>query len=153
MTQLKIKWKDWVLVCDGAKALFLRNDGDAEILNLVLVHETAEPVEATRALGSDRPGRVYASEGGARSAVEAVDLHEKAEEDFLAATAAQLDAFVHDGTISHLTLIAPPKALGILRKHIGPSGRAAITAELAKDLTKLPIDEIETRLRSETTKA
>ncbi|MBB5575965.1 host attachment protein [Rhizobium paranaense] len=149
MTQLKINWKNWVLVCDGAKALFLRNDGDAEILNLILVHETAEPAEAARTLGSDRPGRVYASKGGARSAVEDVDLHERTEESFLKAIAAQLDKFVHDGTIEHLTLVAPPKALGILRKHISPSVQGAITAELAKDLTKLPIDEIEARLRSE----
>ncbi|MFS8116114.1 host attachment family protein [Rhizobium jaguaris] len=150
MSALKINWKNWILVCDGAKALFLRNDGDAEILNLVLVHETAEPAEAARALGSDRPGRVYASEGGARSAVEAVDLHQRTEEDFLAAIAVKLDELVGNGTIEHLALVAPPKALGILRKRIGPSVQAVITAELAKDLTKLPIDEIEAQLRGET---
>lgn len=149
MTELKINWKNWVLVCDGTRALFLRNDGDAEFLNLVLVHEMSKSAEAARTLGPDRPGRIHASEGNMRSAVEAVDLHLRAEEDFLAAIAEQLDEFICNGTIEHLVLVAPSKALGVLRKHIGPSIQAAITAELAKDFTKSPIYEIETRLRGE----
>jgi protein required for attachment to host cells len=53
MKSIRIGWKDWVLVCDGARALFLRIDGDAEILNLVLVEHTNSDAGSTRGLGAD----------------------------------------------------------------------------------------------------
>ncbi|UWU18649.1 host attachment family protein (plasmid) [Rhizobium sullae] len=37
MKTIKIPNKSWVLVCDAAKALLLRNDGDGEHLNLTPV--------------------------------------------------------------------------------------------------------------------
>lgn len=148
MTELRIGWKNWVLVCDGAKALFLRNDGDAELVNLVLVHSSAEPASAAHDLGTDRPGRVFFSENTTRSAIETTDLHQKAEEDFLADIAHRLEGLVREKTIEHLVVIAPPKALGFLRSHIAPAVRAVIKAEIPKDLTKLPVYEIETWLRA-----
>ncbi len=45
-----------------------------------------------------------------------------------------------------IVLIAPPKALGTLRPALSVETQAAISAELAKDYTNLPIDEIERHL-------
>jgi protein required for attachment to host cells len=101
--------------------LVLRNDGDAELLNLMPVSVTFEVHPPTREQGSDRPGRVYQSQGTARSAMEEKDRHSEAER-------------------------TPPKALGILRGHLLPLARARIVAEIAKDLVKLPIPEIEKHL-------
>jgi protein required for attachment to host cells len=126
--------------------LVLRNDGDAELLNLMPVSVTFEVHPPTREQGSDRPGRVYQSQGTARSAMEEKDRHSEAERTFLAKLAEWLNSHVQDNTIKQLMLIAPPKALGILRGHLLPLARARIVAEIAKDLVKLPIPEIEKHL-------
>lgn len=146
MVNVKIPRNTWLVVCDGAKALVLRNDGDAELLNLIPVDVTFEVHSPTREQGKDRPGRVYQSQGTARSAIEETDRHSEAEQVFLAKVAEWLNAHVQDNMIKKLMVIAPPKALGTLREHLLPSTRVAIIAEIAKDLVKLPILEIEKHL-------
>ena len=65
--------KCWVLVADGARALVLRNDGDAEYPNLKLVRTYGQENPATRKQGTDRPGRTHESVGSGRSAMEPPD--------------------------------------------------------------------------------
>jgi protein required for attachment to host cells len=146
---MQIRSKDWILVCDGSKALYLRNEGDAQSINLVEARTSVNETAATRLLGDDRPGRVYASEGGARSAVESPDLHERDEHEFLAIEAAKLEEGIGNGSIPRLLLIAPPRALGFLRQRLGAAARSAVFAEIAKDFTKMPVSEIESRLQKE----
>jgi len=140
---VRIPWKSWVLVCDGAKALLLRNDGDATLLNLVLVKALEEPAPATRELGTDKPGRTHESVGHARSAMEQTDWHTQAESTFLRDVAAELDRAVREHGIKSLVLAAPPKALGLLRKEMTDSVQACVKAEIAKDLARLSTHEIE----------
>ena len=59
-----------LIVCDGGKALIMRNAGTMERPKLQMVETLQHEVPPTRELGSERPGRVYASTGAARSAVE-----------------------------------------------------------------------------------
>ncbi|TCR75634.1 host attachment family protein [Rhizobium sp. BK376] len=146
MSKLRIGWKDWVLVCDGARALFLRNDGDAQLLNLVVVDHSTMHAPAARQMGTDRPGRVVSSGGTSRSAVGQYDLHLAAEDEFLADVARKIDDLVADGSVGRLVIVAPPRPLGQLRDRIDMKTKAIVAAEIAKDLTKLPIDEIETHL-------
>jgi protein required for attachment to host cells len=146
MEGVKIPRNTWLVVCDGAKARILRNDGDAELLNLIPVDVIFEVHPPTREQGSDRPGRVYQSQGTARSAMEETDWHSEAERTFLAKVAEWLNSHVQDRTIRQLMLIAPPKALATLREHLLPSTRVTVIAEIAKDLVKLPIPEIEKHL-------
>jgi protein required for attachment to host cells len=133
-----------ILVCGGAKALLLRNEGDAELVNLQAVEHFAQAEPPAHELGTDRPGRVYQSHGTARSAVETTDFHEAGEAAFLADAAKELDRLATSEKPK--AIIAPPKALGILRQNFSDSVRAAIQAEIAKDLVHLPTDEIERHL-------
>lgn len=146
MDHVRIPWKGWIVVCDGAKALIFRNEGDAELLNLKLVEVIAEPHALSRDLGTDRPGRVYQSHGSARSTVEAPDFHSEAEAAFLAGIVDHLDKAVREHSVRHLVLVAPPKALGLLRQRLTPALRAIVTAEVDKDLAGLPTHEIEAHL-------
>jgi protein required for attachment to host cells len=141
--QIRIPKKSWVMVCDGAKALIFRNDGDAELLNLVPTEIGFKSQLSEPASHADRRGRVYQSQGAARSAIEEADWHLQAEETFLKDIAQQLDASVRNLLMDKLVLIAPPKALGILRRHLAPATRAVVIGEVAKDLVKFPIPEIE----------
>lgn len=143
MSTTRIPHKGWVLVCDGAKALILRNDGSAERPSLIPVDVASEYQPPTRDLGADRQGRVYQSLGDARSATQETDWHEQAEEAFLSHIAEKLDGSMRDNSVTNLVVIAPSRALGILRKCLSPSARATVTAEVAKDLVKFPIPEIE----------
>jgi protein required for attachment to host cells len=80
------------------------------------------------------------------SAVEETDWHEQAEVEFLKEVASRLDLLVRERDAQHIVLVAPPRALGTLRVNLTPGAQAAISAELAKDYTNLPIDQIERRL-------
>ncbi|AYG63573.1 host attachment protein (plasmid) [Rhizobium jaguaris] len=144
MQKVRIPRESWVLVCDGVKALFLRNDGDAELLNLIPVEVYGDET-ASQASASDRQGRVYQSQGRSRS-VHDLDLKQRAEEAFVGDVARRLDELVRDHEIRHLTVIAAPKALGALREQASSAVHAAIRGEIAKDFTMLPIPEIEERL-------
>lgn len=133
----------WVLACDGGRALVMRNAGDAELLNFIAMDSIVDLEPPTRMLGSDREGRVYQSVGAARSKVEQTDWHEQAEERFVANVAGKLSALARDEDIKNLVLVAPPRVLGRLRKQLGPRARSVVSAELAKDLVKFEVSDIE----------
>ena len=144
MQKLKIRQGDWVVVCDGKKALVLENAGDEKFLNLK-TREVYEHPE-TQELGTDAPGRAFNSVGAGRSAMEQTDWHAQEEERFLRELAQRLDAAVNAGQANALILIAPPRALGVLRQTYSHGLRAAIRAEIDKDFVRLPVHEIERHL-------
>ncbi|MDQ0503719.1 host attachment protein [Xanthobacter agilis] len=131
-----------VVVADGAKALLLADTGIPPEPKLAVVETVVEPHDTTAAQGTERPGRVHESAGVSRSAVEETDFHTAAEIAFLKRLAARVDALVSAGEVRRLLLVAPPKALGTLRDALGVQARGLVDGELAKDLVKLPVDEI-----------
>jgi protein required for attachment to host cells len=146
MTDIKIPWESWVVVCDGAKALIMQNAGDAQLMNLKVRETLTQPNEADRDLGTDRPGRSHAADGMSGSSMQETDWHERAEEDFLKQVASKLDELVHENRARRIVLVAPPTALGTLRPNLSADTQAAISAEVAKDYTNLPVDQIERHL-------
>jgi protein required for attachment to host cells len=146
MDFIRIPTGGWVLVCDGAKALILRNDGTVDALHLVPVDIAVQDLPAAHEMGTERPGRVHQSQGDARSSNEIEDLHQAGELAFLIRTAATLDAMVRDHVVKSLVVVAPAQALGVLRGHFTPAVTALVTAELGRDLARLSTREIETHL-------
>ena len=146
MQKLNIRQGDWVIVCDGKKALILENAGDEKFLNLKTkeVQEHADP--KTSDLGTDEPGRSFSSVGSGRSAVEQTDWHRQEEERFLQKLVSQLDHSVKVGEVKSLVIVAPPRALGVLRQAYSHNLRAAVHAEIDNDLVRLPVHEIENHL-------
>ena len=146
MTNVKIRAGEWVIVCDGAKALILENAGDAKFPNLktraVYEHKDAR----THDQGTDAPGRSINSIDSRRSAMEQTDWHEEAERKFLVDLVGRLDAAVTAGETKSMILIAPPRALGVIRQACSANLRHAIKAEVDKDYVKLPVHEIEKHL-------
>ena len=135
-----------VAVCDGRKALILRNEGDGAFPNLRIyeVHEQDNP--PTAAQGTDAPGRVHQSAGSARSAVEVTDFHDEAEAAFLRRIAARLEALLAAGEAKALVVVASPRALGVLRPLYGRAVQEALIGEVCRDMVKLPVYEIENHL-------
>ncbi|MGR4845096.1 host attachment protein [Rhizobium sp. LARHSG275] len=146
MTDVKIPWKSWVVVCNGAKALIMQNAGGAQLMNLKVLETLTQPSEPDREIGADKPGRSHAADGFSRSAVEETNWQDQAEAEFLKHVAEKLDELVQEMNASRIILVAPPKALGALRPALSADTQAVITAEVAKDYTNMPVDEIERHL-------
>lgn len=143
MMQTRLRHSDWVIVCDGRKALFFENEGDAEFPLLHARDVMEHKIDANRDIEADRPGRVQEAGTSARSGIEPIDHHDLEEKAFLAKVVKRLEELVASGTIHHLVLVAPPRALGAIRKIYSAPVRAAIRAEIDQDLVKVPVAEIQ----------
>ena len=131
----------WVLIADGAHARIFRNEGDAVHPKLVAVRTYDQDNPPTHELGSERPGRINDSLGR-RSAMETPDLHRLAEDKFIVRLAADMDKDLSQGNYDRAIIVAPPIALGTLRKAISPAVAKSIVFELHKDLTKHTVADI-----------
>lgn len=146
MTKLTIKSGDWIAVCDGRKALLLQNEGDELFPNFKTREVHEHKAAFNRDIDTDRPGRVQQSATTARSSIEAVDHHQLEEEAFLSQLSARLGEIAAGGQAHGIVVVAPPRALGFLRKSYPGSVRPLIRAEIDHDLVHLPVHEIEKRL-------
>ena len=135
-----------VLVADGRKMLLLRNHGDAAQIDLRVEAHREQDNPPNRDQASDAPGRSFASVGSRRSAMEETDFHQIAEDHFAAKAADLLRERALDGDFETLVVVAPPRTLGELRKHYHKEVASRIVDELDKDLTGLPLGEIEAAL-------
>jgi protein required for attachment to host cells len=142
MAKPRIKHNTWVVVADGGRALVMRNDGDAEAPRLTVLRKYGEYIPPTREQGTDKPGRTNASVGVNRSAMEQTDWHRQAEDKLMREVADDLAADLRRQEFAGLILAAAPVALGTLRKAMSDELKAAIVAEVDKDLTKMPVPEI-----------
>lgn len=136
----------WVLVGDGRKALFFINKGSRDLLDLRVVETRIDENPATRDQGTDRPGRAFASVGGARSAVGDTDWHEVEEERFARAIAERINAGAEANEFSEIVIVAPPRTLGEIRKDLSKKAQSKVAGELGKDLTRHPLADIEKAL-------
>jgi protein required for attachment to host cells len=143
MSELLIQHGEWVVVCDGAKALVLENAGEEKFPNLKTIKVLEQKDLPTHELGADVPGRSNASVGRRRSAFAQTDWHDQAEQSFLTHLVQHLDAAIAAGKTKSLIVVAPPRALGMLRPAYSKAVRGAVRAELDKDLVKHPVGDIE----------
>jgi protein required for attachment to host cells len=141
-----VPYNAFVFVGDGRKALVLRNDGDAQYLNLKTEQVFTDKNPSTHDQGTDRPGRSYSSVGPGRSSVAQTDWHMLEEHRFAHEVAAALEKIVRERGVEALFIVAPPRALADLRKAFHPDVKKRIVAEIDKDLTKHPLYDIEKHL-------
>lgn len=146
MLKMKFGHGDWIVVCDGAKALILENDGDEMFPNLRTREVREEKHAPTREQGTERPGRVHEATNASRSAVEQTDWKGLAEEAFLQDLAKSLDAEIATHKVKKVHIVAAPKALGVLRQAYGGALKAALGQEVPKDFVSMPVHEIERQL-------
>jgi protein required for attachment to host cells len=147
MAGIRIPHGTWVIVGDGRKALFLRNEGDEKFPNLTTVQLMENTDQrATHEAGTDRPGRTHQSADMRRSAMEQTDFHDLEEQRFARDVATMIAAGVEDGSIESVILVAPPRTLAVLRRELPAKTRARVLAEVNKDITNRPVAEIERTL-------
>jgi protein required for attachment to host cells len=139
----------YVLVADGQKMLFFRNQGDEAYPNLEVVTATEHQNPRTSEQGADGPGRTFSSSGtmgyrtGGRSAYSETDFHTLEETRFAEDAADMLKKRALANEFEQLLIVAPPSTLGDLRKHYHKEVERRLIGEIAKDLTNHPVDQIE----------
>ncbi len=155
-----------VLVADGRKMLFLRNQGDATQPDLRVESKQIHPnpkdgdqkrdqsgqASSTQS-GSGAPqvaqgGSMHASGGGAqfapsRGTMGETDFHQLEEDKFAAEVAELLRKRALANDYEKLIVVAPPRTLGELRKQYAKEVEQRLVGELDKDLTGHPVDQIE----------
>ncbi|MGE4431472.1 MAG: host attachment family protein [Sphingobium sp.] len=131
-----------ILVADGQKFLFLRNEGDLNQPVIKVEASGEQPGQPTHSHGTDQPGRAFSSVGSMRSAMEQTDFHQIEKDQFAAKTAALLAARAQASDFEKLIVVAPPRTLAELRKRYDPAVTARLVAEVDKDLTRHPVHEI-----------
>ena len=139
-----------VLVVDGRKILFLRNHGDANQIDLrTEAHEEREDAR-TSEMGTDGPGTQAQSGGYGRPAVDQTDYHQQAEDRWAKGSADELNRRVLAHDFDSLAIIAPPKLLGELRKHLHKEVERRIICTINKEMSGRPTPDIEALIVSET---
>jgi len=139
----------WVLIADGEKALFLRNDLDAINPDLNVVRLESQDNPASKEQGTHPPGRRADTGAGQRSAMEDTDWHALAKHRFADDMADLLYKYAHKGAFERIVLVAPSRVLGELRHKLHKAVSARVVAEQPKDLTNHPLDKVEKMLKAE----
>ena len=142
---MQIPHDSFVLVADGRKSLFFRNQGDADFPNLAVEAKEVDVNPAHHEQASDLAGRASNTLG---SSMDEVDFHQQEEDRFAAETAAMLKARALQGDFDALVVVAPPRTLGELRKHYHKEVERRLVAEVPKDLVNVPVAEIEKVLQA-----
>lgn len=149
--RMQLSQGTWVIVADGEKFLLLENIGDEAFLHLKVAPHQTQKNPPARDLQSDRPGRqndasrqtMHGVQAWGKSSMTQTDWHQVAEDRFAAYVAKKLSEWVGSGRIGRLVVIADPHTLGTLRQAYDDPVRAAVIAEIDKDITNLPLDKIE----------
>lgn len=146
MPESLLRHATWVAICDGQRALLLENRGDREFPKLETREVFKQENPPAHLQGSAPPGRAFNSAGEGRSAMEESDFHEQLARTFLGNFAERLNACVGERNINALVLVAPARALGVVRPLLNEATRRVLIAELDRDYVKMPLHEIERHL-------
>jgi protein required for attachment to host cells len=138
---MRLPHNSYVMVADGEKMLFFRNEGDADFPQLIVERNREQELPPNRALKTDEAGRTQ--DMGGRSAYEETDFHQLEKDRFAHEAAEMLKRLALRNGFDQLVVVAPPKTLGELRKHYHKEVEKRLAAEIPKDLTNLPVNEIE----------
>jgi len=136
-----------VVVFDGKGARFFRRrpDGRLEFLNETqsgLHRKTSDTV-------SDKQGRTFSSAGGGRSGSYEPkhDPHKMEKHNFVHRLVTELDDSYDRNAFKHLVVVAPERSLGEFRSIASDKLLRAVWREVPKELTRLPVHELESRLK------
>ena len=138
-----------VLVADGRKMLFFRNHGDENQIDLRTEAHDERDDRKDREIKTDAPGTTKQSFGYGRPAVEETDFHQQEEDRWVRDAADELKKRALRNDYDALAVIAPPKALGVLKKCLHKEVQKRIVVTINKEMTDRPIPDIEELLVGE----
>lgn len=141
-----------VLVTDGRKMLFLRNEGDENQIDLRVERHDQRDDAPDRALSTDEPGRVFQSGTTGRSAYEETDFHQLEEDRWAHQAAERVNSRALSNDYDDLVIIAAPRTLGELRRKLHKETEKRLILEIDKEMTNQPVARIEKLVSQQTAK-
>lgn len=140
-----------VLVADGRKALFLRNQGDAHQIDL---RTTSHPEREDRKdsdIKTDASGQspAPAGTGLAGGTMGEPDFHQQEEDRFARELADKVNTMALSRKFEALVVIAPARTMGELRPLWHKETAAKLVGEHVKEMTDRPVSDIEALLLGE----
>lgn len=133
----------WFVIADGSRARFLKKCATGSGYEITAEYEARDAHLPSHELGADRPGRTHESAASAHHAIEPrQDLHRARKASFAHDVAAHLNDASGRGAFDALVLYAAPRSLAEFRVALDAGTQRKIKAEVAKDLTKLPLAEL-----------
>ncbi len=138
-----------VFVTDGRKMLFLRNQGDENQIDLRTEEHDRREDRKDREIKTDAAGSQGHLWGDARPALDETDFHQQEEDRWVKEAADKLRTRALNNDFEALAIIAPPKALGVLRKELHKEVERRVVATFNKEMTDRPIPDIEDLLSGE----
>ena len=140
-----------VLVADGRKMLFFRNHGDENQIDLRTEAHDARPYQRKdHEIKTDAPGTTRQSFGSGRSTYEETDFQQQEEDRWVRDAADLLRTRVLRGDFAALAIIAPPRALGVLKKCLHKEVQRRIICMVNKEMSGRTITDIEALLDGHT---
>jgi len=140
-----------VLVADGRKILFFRNHGDDDHIDLrTEAHDARRYQRKDRDIKSDAPGVVQQSFGSGRSTYEEPDFQQQEEDRWIKEAAEELKKRALRGDFDALAIVAPPKALGVLKKCLHKEVEKRLVCSINKEMSGRPVPDIEALIVGET---
>jgi protein required for attachment to host cells len=135
-----------VLVADGRKMLFFRNHGDENQIDLRTESHDARQDRKERYFRTDAPGTVKQSFGFGHSTYEETDFQQQEEDRWIKDAAEELKGRALRGDFDALAVVAPPKALGVLKKCLHKEVERRLVLTVNKEMSGRPVPDIETLL-------
>lgn len=139
-----------VLVTDGRKTLFFRNQGDQNQIDLRTEAFDEREDLPNSELKSDAAGSNAQSGGFGRPAYEETDFHQQEEDRWAQSAAEEVNKRVLKNNFDQLVIIAPPKTLGLIRKKLHKEAERRLLCEIPKEMTGRTIPDIEALIVGET---
>ena len=134
----------WIVVSNSQTAFVVANEGPRTGFVPVAGHVW----EAPELVGySDEPGVMQSSFGPGRPSMTTRDLKREGQKSFAAEIMDHLVKAQREKAFDRIVLTGTPQMLGALRDVTPTSIKAALLAELDKDLTKIPPAELGAHLR------
>jgi protein required for attachment to host cells len=135
-----------VLVADGRKMLFFRNRGDENQIDLRTEAHDARKGHRDGEIKTDAAGITKQSAGFGRSTYEEADFQQQEEDRWIKDAADELKARVLRNDFDALAIVAPPRALGTLKKCLHKEVQRRVVCSVNKEMSGRPIPDIEALL-------
>jgi len=138
-----------VMVADGRKLLFFRNQGDEQQLDLRTEAHDARTDRKNGDLRTDAPGTTQQSFGYGHSTYEETDFQQQEEDRWVRDAADELKTRALRNDFEALAIVAPPKALGTIKKSLHKEVERRLMFTVNKEMSGRPIPDIEALLNNQ----
>lgn len=140
-----------ILVADGRKALFLRNQGDEQQIDLRTTSHQEREDRKDGDIKTDAAGQspAPAGTGLGGGTMGEPDFHQQEEDRFARDLADKINAMALASKFEALVVVAPARTMGELRPLWHKEVSARLAGEHVKEMTDRPVSDIEALLVGE----